>query len=68
MVTHKGHPLENEEDLVSLLKAKWLISKVQAGYYQQLQNELIHFYREFKTCPIDTDSLITSLRMVLESD
>ena len=38
------------------------------GYYQQLQNELAHFYRQLAIAPLRTDSVITGLNMVLESD
>ncbi len=38
------------------------------GYYQQLQNELIHFYRQVSITPLRTDSVIVGLQMVLESD
>lgn len=38
------------------------------GYYQQLQNELSHFYRQVDITPLRTDSVITGLNMVLNAD
>lgn len=68
VVARKGHPLANESDLMALRRAKWLLPESPMGYYQQLQNELIHFYRQVAITPLRTDSVITGLNMVLESD
>ena len=45
VIARKGHPLAHESDLLALRKARWLLPESPMGYYQQLQNELIHFYR-----------------------
>lgn len=45
VIARKGHPLAQESDLLALRKARWLLPESPMGYYQQLQNELIHFYR-----------------------
>lgn len=68
VVARKGHPLANESDLMALCHAKWLLPESPMGYYQQLQNELINFYRQVTITPLRTDSVITGLSMVLESD
>lgn len=68
VVARHGHPLADEGDLMALRRAKWLLPESPMGYYQQLQNELAHFYRQLAIAPLRTDSVITGLNMVLESD
>lgn len=68
VIARKGHPLAHESDLLALRKARWLLPESPMGYYQQLQNELIHFYRQVSITPLRTDSVIVGLQMVLESD
>lgn len=68
VLARKGHPLEHESNLMALRHAKWLLPESPYGYYQQLQNELINFYRQIAITPLRTDSVITGLNMVLEAD
>lgn len=68
VVARKGHPLAGVSDLLELRRAKWLLPESPMGYYQQLQNELAHFYRQLTFTPLRTDSVITGLNMVLKSD
>jgi LysR family tdc operon transcriptional activator len=68
IVARKGHPLEKTTDLMALRQAKWLLPESSMGYYQQLQNELSHFYRQVDVTPLRTDSVIVGLNMVLNAD
>ncbi|KFA85559.1 transcriptional regulator [Enterobacter sp. EGD-HP1] len=68
IVARKGHPLADARDLMALRQAKWLLPESSMGYYQQLQNELSHFYRQVDVTPLRTDSVITGLSMVLNAD
>jgi LysR family tdc operon transcriptional activator len=68
IIARKGHPLAEATDLMALRQAKWLLPESSMGYYQQLQNELSHFYRQVEVTPLRTDSVITGLNMVLSAD
>ncbi|QGN37021.1 LysR substrate-binding domain-containing protein [Klebsiella oxytoca] len=68
VIARKGHPLMNESELFALRKAKWLLPESPMGYYQHLQNKLLHFYRQVAITPLRTDSVFVALQMVLESD
>lgn len=58
----------NESELYALRKAKWLLPESPMGYYQHLQNKLLHFYRQVSITPLRTDSVFVAFQMVLESD
>jgi LysR family tdc operon transcriptional activator len=68
IIARKGHPLANADNLLALRQAKWLLPESSMGYYQQLQNELSHFYRQVEVTPLRTDSVITGLNMVLNAN
>lgn len=68
VIARKGHPLMNENELYALRKAKWLLPESPMGYYQHLQNKLLHFYRQVSITPLRTDSVFVAFQMVLESD
>lgn len=68
VVARSGHPLAGESDLSALWREKWLLPESSVGYYQQLQNELTLFFGSLAFAPLRTDSVVTALSMVLESD
>lgn len=68
IIARKGHPLAHATTFDALHNARWVLPETDMGYYQQLRLSVNDLLPQLAETPVRTDSVITGLNLVLQSD